>query len=864
MSQLIDRFGRRPRRLGFAAALALTASLILTACGGGGGSGGASSLQFVGAVAEGVGVLPQPNVALNNRVTITFNTKLDPDSVSSQTFRVLRGPDFVELAPGEIGVNDNTITFVPQLPREADFSDAGFQAATTYRIFLRGLPSLNTIRSSRGKPLLTTRTIEFTTRESEPFFTDLVPGAPRIVAVFVDLDGDGEFAADGDPSTPEAEEFFEGEVDFGSPIPFVRDVPVGSVSLPAPNRPLQVGFLFNEPLNPTTVFLDAEDTNQDGVPDGDGELDSFAAFDETNLYQCDEPTPGSQCDRPAEFTLDFEQFFVAELDSFRVLATVTFDYALRGFSRHRVSVFPTIEDFVGNQVRNDFDAVFETGAPVSLVDAFDEDFDSKDRRNSATSAHWNPQLREYLAAGLGWGGDGSDGDPIDPNSASVTIDTNKNDGIFNFSNFTFPSIAAYDIIVTGDNPAVIRVMGNVSLVQNTTWDLSGRPGLRGAEDSVAPRPGGAGGPGGGDGGASSLDGSNTVQGEDGGAAPNSDGNGKGGFSGAGPGGGGGAGHQSTGAPGGNGSTDMGGSGGEVYGDSAVTRLRGGSGGGAGGNFVSSEQGSPGSSGGSGGGGGGAMLLEVTGSFAVSPGMNDILASGGDGGAAVTATNKRSGGGGGGSGGVIYVRMRSLAGLVGRDIDATGGRRGTGGPPGGAGGAGANGYIRFETVAGNPITCGSCNPGNSSGPISPDVFGKSFGRSDFLLTNAAPDQVVEYFFDGNEPGNPTLPGRVRTDASDIRVLDEDGIEIRSQDEVPENATIQIFFRGAFEDSANPNQPDESTITPWTADVTDLNGLPMIQWEVRFDIGTDIPTFVSDANPDPPMPAVDDIRVSFQVR
>jgi len=849
----------------FLLAVAATAVLALgvAGCSGGSSGGGASALEVVGAIAEGLGLLPQTGVFLNNRIIVQFNTDLDPDSVSPQTFRVLRGPNFVETAPGEIGVAGDTITFIPQLPAEADFSDAGFQPATAYRIVARGLPDLNTIRSKRGKPLLSTRIFDLTTREESPFFIDLVAGQPRVIAVMIDLNGNGILEADGDPSTPDDEEFTEAEVDFGSPIPFVTDVPVGSVGLGSPNESLRVALVFNEPLNPLTVFQDAEDLNGDGLPDGDGVLDSFQLLDETNEFQCDVPFPGSFCPRPLLFDLSFDQGFVAERDAFLVVVDMELRYGLQGFSRHIVQAQDTLQDFAENELDEPFTAVFETGLRPPLDDAFLEDFTTTVGRDAGTTGFWNPFLFEFARAGIGFGGDGSDGPGVPMEGASLTLDTTSGSGVFNFTSFDTRGVVNFVVTVVGDKPAVIRSLGDIFLEAGDTINAGGANGVAGVSDGIAPRPGGDPGPGGGPGGGSSSEGGDTIAGDPGGAPEGTMGGGQGGLSGPGPGGGGGAGHASPGVDGSAGSDgNNGGDGGEPYGDPSFLRVFGGAGGGGGGNNTEGPPGSPGSSGGSGGGGGGGLLLETADRFTLRPNA-EINAAGGDGGGGARPQGGlNSAGGGGGSGGTIIVRSREIAGLAGK-IDGTGGRGGSGLSPAGRGGAGSNGRIRIERLEALPPACNPprCDPPASTGSVPAEVLGKSVVRSKFLRTNAGDDEVVEYRFDGNFPLDPVLPGRVRPEGTDITVVDPDGNPVSGSSGIPENATIQVFFRGAFEDPMQPNEPDPTTITEWVTDVTDLNGFQMVQWEVRFDIGDEI---TRDPEEDPLKPGVDDFRLRFTVR
>ena len=265
-------------------ALVLGLTLGVLSCSGG-GSGGSSSLVVVDAVVEDLGELPLEGLYLNSEIVVQFSVPLDPASVSTQTFRVLEGPSFTQLAPGTIEVEESTVRFRPQLPLEADRSDSGFRPDVEYQLFLRGRPDLNTIRSRTGQPLAQTRTFTFTTRFEEPFFFDSIPGPPRVSAIFLDLNGNERFDADGDPATPEDEEFFDTDSVFDRFDPFELGVRTGSAGLPAPDAPLEVGFLFAEALDPATIFPD---------DDVDGQPDAFSLVDLTNVYACDDPRPGGR------------------------------------------------------------------------------------------------------------------------------------------------------------------------------------------------------------------------------------------------------------------------------------------------------------------------------------------------------------------------------------------------------------------------------------------------------------------------------------------------------------------------------------------------------------------------------------------
>lgn len=803
----------------------------VAACSGG-SSGAGGPFTVLDASIDGIGELPIQLVPLNGDVVVRLSAAIDPDTVTSQTFRILRGPNFVETAGGEVVVEGSQIRFRPDLPARGDLGDGGLLPASDYRVWLRGLPDLNVIRSRGGRPLLTTTTFEFSTRSSEPLYFDTVPGAPEVLAVLIDLDGDGDFTGDGDPSTPEPEEFFEGETFFDPFLPFVDRVPVGSVSMPPPHAPQRIGILFSEPLDPRTVFRDA---------DFDRVLDRVFLADVTNDYECDEPFPGDRCPRPLLMDVDYDpQFACAPVC--RSLVTLEARHALTPRALHRLTLSIGLRDLVGTPFSRTFFASFETGEPTGLVDAFVESFDTTVRRAPITTALWNPLDRQFLRGGIGFGGDGSDGPFL-----GTVVDTTGNEGIFNFSEFNV--VQGVDVI--GDKPAVIRVRGDMRLGSTVHLRASGEDGSPGRLGSVFPVAGGAGALGGPSGGTASRNGHETERGDPG-ESPVEDGAGLGGFSGDGPGGGGGAGHRTLGETGYPGEGESGGDRGRNYGDAAAIELNYGSGGGAGGNSLTS-------SGGGGGGAGGIVTLEASGAVFLdirNPAAR-ISVNGGRGGlGAIDRDGKMSsGGGGGGSGGTLLMRARTFQMS---HVFARGGNGGGVGPRAGKGGNGSPGRIRVESVD-TSFRCSQCDPTPIFESMSQDRLGVSFGRSRFLRTNAPPGSVVRYSFDGITGVKP-FESRVLFDAEDIVVLDEDGNRVGSADELPEGVTIDVWFRAAVDDPERPGEPLAGTLTEWTADIESLDGFPMIQWEVRFVVPG--PYDLNPAN-DPGMPGIDDLRVHFRI-
>lgn len=815
--------------------------LIAGCSGGGGGSGGAMS--FIDAVVEELGELPLDNVFLNSVITVEFSLPVDPDSVSTQTFRMLEGPDYVNMANGDIVVDGRFVRFFPALPTVEDLSDSGFQPGKAYRLVLRGQPDLNTIRSTGGKPLVATHQVEFAARVASPLYVDPVPGPPRIIALLVDLDGNGVLDGDGDPTTPEAEEFFEDEVDFDDTIPFLTDLRVGSSGLAPPHTPLRIGLLFDEPVLPGTLF---RDSNNDRIPD------AIELLDTTNPYPCDNPAPGDFCDRPITYAFEFDQTRNPQTGSFFVLATLRATYSLSELSRHKVSVRQgRISDLNDNRMLRSFAAVVETGTGRPEEDLFFEDFSSLERRDSSTTGLWNPSMQPFLKGGIGFGGDGSDGE-----FTGNVIDTRGNDGIFNFS-----GIPAFNVSVIGDKPAVIRIFGDFALPPTTSWEADGRDGAPARPDGTAPLPGGRGGPGGYSGGAASPLGFESPAGGDGKAPEGTEGGGGGAESSSGPGGGGGAAHRANGTRGSSGGETPGGDAGLRYGDQTLEILAGGSGGGAGGNNTADGDESLATTGGSGGGGGGLLILEAFTAFRIPAALpaSGVTVDGGKGGnGSRPESGFNSGGGGGGSGGTLVFRGREL--VTGEIIGARGGNPGTSVTPGGRGANGSDGYILVESLVANP-RCTLCDPPAIFRPVPDDVLGKSTGRSRFFVTHADPGALVEYFFDGSVPLGPEA-GRVIPEGDDILVLDGDGRPADSIDDLPPMSSINIFFRGAQEDPRRPDMPDPDTITPWVTDVDQLRGFTMIQWEVRFDIGGRS-AFTLDPADDPPAPGVDNLRIRYRI-
>jgi len=790
----------RLRGRAFASVLsaAACAAVSMSGCSSGGGSGGdglGSALDVVVAVAEDGGILPQEGLFLNQRIILQFTEPLRPSSVNTDTVQIRRVTGgFSVPARGDLVVDRDRIVFVPTLPSDTSLSDAGLQADTEYRILLPGFPNSTTVRSVRGRPLSIDFRTTFKTRSSPPLLVDTIPGAPRVEAVFFDLDGNGTFEADGLRSTPEAEEFFPET--FGS----IPDIRTGSARTPS-----LIGILLNEPVLPPSVFEDL---------DGDGQSDNvLLEYTADGLRQ--------------PLRVELTQSFRAVEDRFVVLLTLRPRFTLRGLSPLLLQLQSGIKDFsTPPNSLPQFLLPLRTQATVPTSDAFVEEFSTNDFADPEGTALWNVAGSGVLVAGTGLGGNGSDG-PFNPTETRVVVEANQsNGGLFNFTSFVVPS--GTEVVFQGVPPIRINVLGDVNIAGTLT--------LKGGDGQIAVvrgqvTAGGLGGPGAGRGGNGNPFGTNEVsrQGETGESVPRfnamgncnvgSDPRRGGGCPGArlasGSGSGGGGGHRDAGG------SDVAisiqsGQGGLPYGDPGINDLRGGSGGGGGGN---DEDGLPFQNddpGGAGGGGGGAIGFSVDGTFNY---RGLINCDGGRGGGGFG----QSGAGGGGSGGAIKVRALTIGDLLQGSMTCRGGLGGVLSAPGRPGGGGSPGRIRLESLSGRLTvdrTRFVFDPTESVAPLPPAIIGKSIGAS--LYYNTGVVNPV-YAFNGSDPFTGLLtPGPAATDLQMPRGI-------------PDGTTASIQFFGAHADPNDFGSPDLSTeVGPFT-DITTLSGYQFVRFQVLFDIG-----------------------------
>jgi hypothetical protein len=123
-------------------------------------------------------------------------------------------------------------------------------------------------------------------------------------------------------------------------------------------------------------------------------------------------------------------------------------------------------------------------------------------------------------------------------------------------------------------------------------------------------------------------------------------------------------------------------------------------------------------------------------------------------------------------------------------------------------AGTEGFVR----TGAPVPVGNI-PAHfvvDSGPDDPGLFpGRDVGQGD--------------------PPNPPH-NDIKVDAPD------DGIGMN--DVVTDNATVSLLFQGAYAIRPGSHVPDTDSLSSWVADVTELDGFPLVRFRVIFDLGANV--------------------------
>src|SRR5262245_48025460 len=157
---------RISRLLACGAVLGLGFSAVSCA---GGGSGAPADVVLVG--------FNMPNIAgvpLNYPLIYTFSDNIDPLTATPDTIQVVGSPSFTFET---IVVDGNLVAELPFIPNFEDYSDSGLAPGKTYTVFLPTFPAVDTVRSTRGRPLVTAESFTFNTN---PVATFVEPRRPLV------------------------------------------------------------------------------------------------------------------------------------------------------------------------------------------------------------------------------------------------------------------------------------------------------------------------------------------------------------------------------------------------------------------------------------------------------------------------------------------------------------------------------------------------------------------------------------------------------------------------------------------------------------------------------------------------------------
>jgi len=161
---------------------------LWTGCGGGGSGGGDGEPSRL--LALSFDLENRTDVRRNQPLIFTFSARLDPASVTLDTFQVFRGaPTQPTPVLGRYVVRDNRVWFHPAIlpgdpnPLGLPINAFGFDDATSYTVVLPGVdqtpPPLRTLRSRSGHPLLRSHTAGF--RTGSEYLPEDPPVRPRVV-----------------------------------------------------------------------------------------------------------------------------------------------------------------------------------------------------------------------------------------------------------------------------------------------------------------------------------------------------------------------------------------------------------------------------------------------------------------------------------------------------------------------------------------------------------------------------------------------------------------------------------------------------------------------------------------------------------
>jgi len=140
---------------------------------------------------------------------------------------------------------------------------------------------------------------------------------------------------------------------------------------------------------------------------------------------------------------------------------------------------------------------------------------------------------------------------------------------------------------------------------------------------------------------------------------------------------------------------------------------------------------------------------------------------------------------------------------------------------------------------------------ASGPVPPGLAGRVVTSGD--APNNQPAQLVA----GAGPLDPGLfgPGGPDVPTNDIKV---DAPELSLPNAISNNASVTYEFQGGFPVRAGGHVPDPATLSAWVADLTELDGYPLVRFRVRFDLEASTDPDLS-FGPDSMRPLVDYVRL-----
>jgi hypothetical protein len=184
------------------------------------------------------------------------------------------------------------------------------------------------------------------------------------------------------------------------------------------------------------------------------------------------------------------------------------------------------------------------------------------------------------------------------------------------------------------------------------------------------------------------------------------------------------------------------------------------------------------------------------------------------------------------------------------------------PPFGSVSRGTSIWMDFNGVTVRPRLAG----------VTPPFFEPVHGTHNLAALGAVqPGQDAHVRVGGNVPGS-TVPARYVLDAgfdepglgpgpdappfNDIKV-DSPEDEMGLDNVVTDNAHVSLLFQGAYPIKAGSHVPDPATMTDWISDLTDLDGHPLVRFQVVFDLSA-MPVSMP-FGPDVARPQVDYVRL-----